>query len=570
MYMWYKKSSICYAYLSDVPLVYFSCSRWFTRGWTLQETIAPDYLEFYNRDWQVIGTKVSLQRMISVITDIPPKILCGESPDTCPVAQKMSWAAKRTTTKPEDLAYCLMGIFHVNMPMLYGEGGSEAFHRLQRGIMEITEDHTLFTWQQCDQALANYGFLANSPEAFLPSSSYRPSDLVAIHPADSSGDSEPPSLTGRGLRIQLPLRVSTESPRSRETESIVHAILNVEQASTGKRAFVYLAKGRQKLNYRRMDRKFGFMPAKDVGSIQLSTVYINHVHPDLWDYNPMIAMESHLVISSQSDCLGLQHSLSYEYGKPKKDDLGIAVPEPEPIGQGTWSLAMSVSPYIDTLKVLLFGLLDQSGQNLGHFSVTVGFNRSYLPWCTVCLEPEIEKQSDGKWSLIASDRPRIWGRYRKGTTIMTVDRVETNLASGHKLLVVVRRRAQILGDRPIFQNQTMTESGRHVCVYTLHVWLDDALPELAPESPHATAGASLSPRSTPPASMRALTMDLAGMGLLFPQSEDDSDFGQPHHVGTSDSIVTSLSDEMSDSDIQAEQTNTCAFSGCRICSPQNL
>ena len=77
MYRWYQESGVCYAYLADVPPNAFSKSRWFTRGWTLQELIAPSTVIFLDQKWQEIDTKSSLQEVISEITSIPTNILLG-------------------------------------------------------------------------------------------------------------------------------------------------------------------------------------------------------------------------------------------------------------------------------------------------------------------------------------------------------------------------------------------------------------------------------------------------------------------------------------------------------------
>lgn len=96
-------------------------SRWFTRGWTLQELLAPDIVEFYTADWSIIGTRSSLQSEIASITGINEMVLSGDSnPLNCSVAERMSWAARRLTTRVEDRAYSLLGIFDVNMPLIYG------------------------------------------------------------------------------------------------------------------------------------------------------------------------------------------------------------------------------------------------------------------------------------------------------------------------------------------------------------------------------------------------------------------------------------------------------------------
>lgn len=112
----------------------FAKSRWFTRCWTLQELIAPKTVSFYGSAWNFLGTKVSLTALISTITGVDRTVLYAFGPmsslgEIC-VARKMSWAANRQTSRVEDEAYCLLGLFGVNMPLLYGEGRA-AFTRLQ-------------------------------------------------------------------------------------------------------------------------------------------------------------------------------------------------------------------------------------------------------------------------------------------------------------------------------------------------------------------------------------------------------------------------------------------------------
>ncbi|KAH8819869.1 heterokaryon incompatibility protein-domain-containing protein [Xylogone sp. PMI_703] len=154
MFEWYRKASVCYVYLSDVttgsdfrnPPPQFSSSRWFQRGWTLQELLAPRNLLFYDSKWQCIGTKSKLSSVIEMSTGIPRPYLLGVVHLTnASVAQRMSWASKRTTKRKEDIAYCLLGIFGVMMPMIYGEG-NHAFTRLQREIIRNVRDDSIFAW----------------------------------------------------------------------------------------------------------------------------------------------------------------------------------------------------------------------------------------------------------------------------------------------------------------------------------------------------------------------------------------------------------------------------------------
>ena len=146
MYRWYQGSKICIAYLEDVPEKKLTDSDWFDRGWTLQELIGPKAVVFYDHDWNFIGTKTKLIAELSWKTRIPESVLSHTiEPSACSIAQRMSWAANRVTTRVEDRAYSLMGLFDVNMPMIYGER-EKAFLRLQQHIVQKSKDESLFAW----------------------------------------------------------------------------------------------------------------------------------------------------------------------------------------------------------------------------------------------------------------------------------------------------------------------------------------------------------------------------------------------------------------------------------------
>ncbi|EEU46243.1 uncharacterized protein NECHADRAFT_18070, partial [Fusarium vanettenii 77-13-4] len=174
MFNWYHDSQVCYAYLFDVPRKDFNESEWFTRGWTLQELIAPQQVHFFDRQWEKIGDRLSLLDSIVDITAIDRRVLgrgqhhrhCrGHEEDEvyeegCPcvrdngsrafrrllssfnVATRMSWASRRVTKRVEDQAYALLGLFNVNMPLLYGEG-TKAFRRLQQEIIRNSNDQSI-------------------------------------------------------------------------------------------------------------------------------------------------------------------------------------------------------------------------------------------------------------------------------------------------------------------------------------------------------------------------------------------------------------------------------------------
>ena len=173
MFHWYQKATICYVYLVDVPScldsseIYDSIARsqWFTRGLTLQELLAPADIIFYSRDWKSLGTKSELLDVLSSITGIEEDFLQGKELEYASISKRMSWAAKRKTSRVEDMAYCLFGIFAVNMPLIYGEG-KKSFQRLQHELIQTYPyDHTLYAW----------GVVVDSPSLLAPSEGELPS-----------------------------------------------------------------------------------------------------------------------------------------------------------------------------------------------------------------------------------------------------------------------------------------------------------------------------------------------------------------------------------------------------------
>jgi hypothetical protein len=207
MYSWYAESEICYVYLEDVndpdDTLAFRGSSWFKRGWTLQELIAPAEAEFFSTDWRRIGNKIDLAPILSEITMVNELVLMeGLHVYEASISEKMSWAAHRETTRVEDKAYSLMGIFGVNMPTLYGEG-SRAFARLQHEIMRTSHDHTIFTWQR--KALTA-GLLAQSPDEFAQSGLWLPMDYQTFVGTFAVSEPKPDyAPTNFGMHIQLPL-----------------------------------------------------------------------------------------------------------------------------------------------------------------------------------------------------------------------------------------------------------------------------------------------------------------------------------------------------------------------------
>jgi hypothetical protein len=245
MYQWYQWADVRYVYLEDVSgMNDLNKSRWFTRGWTLLELLTPRSVEFYSGQWNEMGTRVDLRQSIANITGIDERVLQSAlKPDQHTAALRMSWAANRETTRVEDAAYCLLGIFEVNMPLLYGEG-SKAFHRLQEEIFKVSKGYSLLAWRTppaISQKREPTGILATAVwnfqkpvDSLQPNGSnnwgfeelqpinwnpYKPSEKAfhwhgrpsKLKFSSSSGEFEPPRVTARGLRTTLPF-ITAMSP----------------------------------------------------------------------------------------------------------------------------------------------------------------------------------------------------------------------------------------------------------------------------------------------------------------------------------------------------------------------
>lgn len=232
MFHWYQCSKVCYVYLADVSgdtlddqVVHlaFTNSRWFIRGWTLQGLIAPGKMVFFSHTWRSLGTKKGLISLLSSITRIGQhypmywtSIQYNGGGDPC-IAQIMSWAAERKTTRVEDKAYCLLGLFGINMPLLYGEG-RKSFFRLQEELLKCSSDQSLLAWwmnpplQQLDLDKSwtvtatedTTGMLARGPEDFRNSGNVRLlSDIGDFYHLSQLGST--PAVIHRGFRAEMPV-----------------------------------------------------------------------------------------------------------------------------------------------------------------------------------------------------------------------------------------------------------------------------------------------------------------------------------------------------------------------------
>lgn len=234
MFEWYKKSRECYVFLPDLTSTTkaetaelesheevtfkgsdfygqhsasyhtkdFKASTWFTRAWTLQELLAPERVFFFDSDFVCFGSRNKLADMICQASGVPTSYLVrgvaglnGRLVESASVAERMRWASRRQATRQEDIAYSLLGIFSVNLPLLYGEG-HKAFLRLQTEIIRTSNDESIFVWWSSDPK-SDFGLLATSVENFSRTSS------VQALPGVSSSHYE---VTNNGIRMTLILQ----------------------------------------------------------------------------------------------------------------------------------------------------------------------------------------------------------------------------------------------------------------------------------------------------------------------------------------------------------------------------
>lgn len=247
MFEWYRLADVCYVYLPDVPTLEnpthlesrFRRSRWHERGWTLQELIAPEHVIFLTGDWRFLGTRTGLASTLEQVTGVDFDILTGMAPlSSISVARRMSWAARRKTSRVEDRAYSLLGIFGVHLSPIYGEGGN-AFLRLQGEIIRMIPDQSVFAWGPSSDALSETSrswwvepnvpcLLASSPSAFEDAGDVKPlspSEFVSRLRLSFGADAaRAPSLntvfTPQGVRLHL---ICVDLKNTELLETILHA-----------------------------------------------------------------------------------------------------------------------------------------------------------------------------------------------------------------------------------------------------------------------------------------------------------------------------------------------------------
>ncbi|KAI0365563.1 HET-domain-containing protein [Pilatotrama ljubarskyi] len=350
MYLWYSQAVLCYAYLHDVstdghPAALedrFVRSVWFTRGWTLQELLAPSCLFFLSCDWRLLGTKEQWADVIQTHFRIDHAVLTrAEYIHEVSIARRLSWAAGRRTTRPEDRAYSLMGLFRVHMPVVYGEGPTKAFHRLQAEILkQCAPDQSLFAWGSLDRneaptrpayslrdntildsedgrlhlitssvrqdlfARVEGGLLAPSPDFFAQAYDIEPISQRAFMRILGIQDAiEPPDvhLTGFAVRITLPLIEVPNSPR----KLFLAPLLCQRRSDPNRLLYLYLRERPSKITKslyvvgRDTPQHFTYSRGGVLGqvdldvAIRLSTIFVLHnpdypaptIHPRLYPFH---------------------------------------------------------------------------------------------------------------------------------------------------------------------------------------------------------------------------------------------------------------------------------------------
>ncbi|KAL5318058.1 hypothetical protein ACEPPN_015162 [Leptodophora sp. 'Broadleaf-Isolate-01'] len=246
MFRWYHDATKCYVYLPDVSrprtdsadgsnedwVSIFRKSEWFRRGWTLQELIAPASVDFFCKEGRLLGNKASLERHICEVTSIPAQALRGRPLSDFSVAERLSWAASRETFRQEDKAYSLLGIFDVNMPLIYSEGKDKAMQRLREEIEKASKGH------KCEDFSVTFSLSdAFDVEHFVA----REDELSRIHKA-LRGDGSRRAVVLQGLGGIGKTQLSIAYAKRHKDDYSAIFWLNIKDQDSVKQSFAKLAK----------------------------------------------------------------------------------------------------------------------------------------------------------------------------------------------------------------------------------------------------------------------------------------------------------------------------------------
>ena len=351
---------------------------------------------FFDGEWTEVGTKSSLQDVISDITGIWSPVLLMNRQAEISVAQRMFWASNRVTTKVEDKAYCLMGLFGVNMPLIYGEG-ENAFLRLQLEILKSSDDHSIFAWTGDSQRGVS-GLLARSPKDFGSCS-----NIGRIHDEE---ETLPFSMTNKGLRITLPLI---------PINGLFLAVLNCRRRSYCQLA-VYLQKVENKhsVYYRRVHTTV--MEEVKAEPRDMTEVYIKETDPSLFDVSQWMKNEAPYIFSIRKCPAGTPHITYHKFINWK-------------IGEEETKLTIGGSGHS---AILVF-----KDKRMHAFVVTIGVH-NYNLWCDIATDYE-----DEDIRMIAQD---YWDGKRANKRWENKDRKTILFPEGDSVSLAIKR-GKITGER---------------------------------------------------------------------------------------------------------------------------
>jgi hypothetical protein len=445
MFRLYSCAEVCYAYIFDIPddlarnatadnstlESQFKGCKWFRRGWTLQELLAPKSVLFYSQGWVGFGNRDHWKTQISDVTGINEDALGGDIKKlkSFSIAQRMCWTSGRTTTRPEDIAYCLLGIFDVNMPLLYGEGGKKAFFRLQEEIMKNSDDQSLFAWatQASTPELELQGLLASSPQFFRGSG-----DIRSFRRWDIN---EPFLMTNKGLKIQLPLKKYTVEDyddiwlaylncyREHENEDTVLGVL-VKLLFPGGDQFKRWGKGLQEISLRPLLHHT--LPDKKTLYIQNELIhphqtYIRNTNEPfsftLFEIPPKYKLSENF-----GGVMGFLNQSFHVFSQPKITDGFWIQPD-------AWVNWRVVCKLVDTSAA--------DNRSCNFFLILGNEDKHSRPWCA--LKPDEGQSPHEVWMKVRSGKNEITGEIMPNEDIrLSVKLREKNHFFGEKKTIEVK------------------------------------------------------------------------------------------------------------------------------------
>ncbi|KAK6857250.1 hypothetical protein PG995_007437 [Apiospora arundinis] len=363
MCRWYAESDACIAFLEDVTSPEnFNESDWFTRGWTLQELIAPKAVRFYDANWGFLGDKQSLQSVIVDITGIPVEVLTNaKSPQTYSIAQRMSWAARRMKERVEDRAYSLMGLFDVHMSIIYGER-EKAFLRLQQHIIAQSADETIFAWDFDILDKSGKGIITADHQVFC--------GILAPSPACfARGGNLLSRGRSRGFRMdQFGLHLEVTAAPAAGPLGTYKAILNVRTAKSSEQYCIFLIRSGEN-EFVRSSSHAG------ESFVWTNYVWAKDVPQKVMDFNvPVAVTEPPVYIYPGFCCVTSRSAPQHIMSTYMPNDDRIKLPDD---GEGT---------------VGIIQLSRRTGQP-GYAWIKLGFGPSLQPMCCVVLPASVDPKA---------------------------------------------------------------------------------------------------------------------------------------------------------------------------------